>query len=397
MEIKFTKEDFNRLKKIEGINNNKKYFLRNKGYSSPSRKEEVKNLQKPVWTKMKQLKIALLEETYFNTRFDISESNPHKQSNKPLGSLTRQLIWISLVDQIEYSRMDKAARDRARLPQLQISLQPKRLVVASVWLEANHCDQVYREKFLDYLEDHKLDNKYKIEIYDKNKEQQVPLSELSKVRDKKNYGIGIIRKLDANEVIKLGEDIYSIIVKEIQILNENFFSSCFNYKVERKSKKIFRSEKSRRKSRAKFDIMESMRKGTKAKKVTYKHRKIQNYLFDYFNNKYNASGIATELENDFVDIKLEFRGTNSVILYEIKTDNSAIKCLKNGLGQLLFYGYVNREKGWKKIDLVIVGLHKMTKEAKKFVNSIKVLIGKNKFRYQVFDEKKKILLPELKS
>ena len=50
------------------------------------------------------------------------------------------------------------------------------------------------------------------------------------------------------------------------------------------------------------------------------------------------------------------------------------------------------------LSLSIVGLgNKMDKAAKDFVKEIKSYIGKDVFRYQMFDEKKKVLLPESKS
>jgi hypothetical protein len=70
---------------------------------------------------------------------------------------------------------------------------------------------------------------------------------------------------------------------------------------------------------------------------------------------------------------------------------------KEWLGQLIFYNLINKEYGWKNIELVIVGLHRTNVEAKKFVNDIKEFLGKDNFRYQVFNNSKKYLLPESKS
>jgi len=86
-----------------------------------------------------------------------------------------------------------------------------------------------------------------------------------------------------------------------------------------------------------------------------------------------------------------------MILYEIKTDKTALNCIKHGLGQLLFYDLMSRNLGWKKNELVIIGYPKLKAKEKEFVKSIKSYLGKNVFRYQRFDEKKKVLLNEKRS
>ncbi|GBD86865.1 hypothetical protein BMS3Abin03_00789 [bacterium BMS3Abin03] len=45
----------------------------------------------------------------------------------------------------------------------------------------------------------------------------------------------------------------------------------------------------------------------------------------------------------------------------------------------------------------MVGLKKMKKEAKNFIKILQEFLGENNFRNHVFDENKKVLLPESKS
>jgi len=184
---------------------------------------------------------------------------------------------------------------------------------------------------------------------------------------------------------------------ELQALIENVFIPCFNYRVGKKIKLSLNIDRIKRKARKKFEIINDVRKGSEPTIVTKKHQEIQNALLDSFTTKYENSGYVTKLEEDFVDLKIEDSANKSLTLYEIKTNDKAINCIKSGLGQLLFYNLMNRKNDWKEIKLVIIGLHKMSIEAKEFVQSIKEYLGEDVFRYQRFDEDKKVLLDENKS
>jgi hypothetical protein len=403
MELKFFNDDFNRLKRIGEIND--KLFTPAKGYSSSLYKNEVKTLQKTVLQKMKKLKNLLSEEPYFYKRFDIDISRTNKQSNQYSQGYIRKSAWISLADRRELIKLKELKYKHMLIPQMQVSLQPDKLLVASIWLEGKACKQIYRDKFFNYLDKEGTGKRYKTVIIEKVSHAKVFEGNYNKLtakekklyREKSNYSLGIQRELTKNEVINADENICSLIIEELQILNEKIFSPCFNYRINGQLNDGLSKSKSHRKSRSKYEILSAFRKGNENREVIYKHRQIQNDLFDYFINRYKNSGIVTKLEEDFADIKVESPDKKLLILYEIKTDKSAIKCIKNGLGQLIFYNLINKEYGWKNIELVIVGLHRMNVEAKKFVNNIKEFLGKDNFRYQVFNNSKKYLLPESKS
>jgi hypothetical protein len=101
MQIRFNKNDFNRLKKVAIINKN---FSHIKGYKNKITKQKVNQFQKPVWEKMKQMKNAISEEIYFHKHFDITESRRNKQSTVTTKGPIRQYIWTSLVPWYELAK-----------------------------------------------------------------------------------------------------------------------------------------------------------------------------------------------------------------------------------------------------------------------------------------------------
>lgn len=403
MSLSFTLKDFETLKKIEKLNN--KYFDKEKGYSPKSKREEAKQLLLKNKSKIKKLKDYLSNEPYFYNRFDIKISLPNKQTNQYKPGQIRKLIWISLVPFGLLSRVKGKTHVHQHLPQIQISFQPNKFVISSIWLHGRYCVQEYRDQFLNYIVSNTINKKYLIEIFDEEEGKSYPPRQLNQIsnaqiekyRENKKYSIGLVYALEPMTTINLGNKISKIIISESQRLIEEIFKPCFNYDIRKLKPNTRNSEKLKRKARGKFEIINSMRKGTEPIKVSKPHQEIQNALFDFFIKKLGVKEEEISLEKDFVDIQIEDEKTNSVTLYEIKTDKTALKCIKNGLGQLLFYTFQNKAKKWNKIKLVIIGCHKMTYEAKEFVKNIKEYLGKDAFCYQKFDEKKKILLTETNS
>lgn len=403
MKISFNKEDFEKLQKVDEING--KYFDSTKGYSIEEKRNEAINLQNPARNKMKILKNALLNEAYFHNRFDIKISMPNKQTNQFLFGQIRRLVWLSLVPWAELLKIKGKSYGHQRLPQIQVSLHHDKFIIASIWLEGNGCEQKYRDIFFDFIETNEISSRYTIKIHKKDApkaafentyEKLIP-KDFFTYRQDKSYSLGIEKILTIQETAELSEEIYSYINNELQAIIENVFIPCFNYRVGKKIKLSLNIDRIKRKARKKFEIINAVRKGSEPTIVTKKHQEIQNALLDSFTTKYENSGYVTKLEEDFVDLKIEDSANKSLTLYEIKTNDKAINCIKSGLGQLLFYNLMNRKNDWKEIKLVIVGLHKMSVEAKEFVQSIKEYLGEDVFSYQRFDEDKKVLLDEKKS
>lgn len=403
MAISITRADFDKLENIQAINN--RYFKKDKNYFPKRKRDEAKKLQRPIKKKLNELKNLLLDEAYFYNRFEITVSRIIKQTNQHLFGSVRNLVWISLVPLTELSKSKHNTYNHQRLPQLQISFKQDEFVVASIWLEGDGCEQQYRERFFEYIAQNKIDNRYKIKFHKKREKKAEFFDVHSKLKSvdvnhfikNRSYSLGIEKSLSIRETVNLGNQIYTTIIDEIQSINEDIFVPCFKFQISHTTLNKVQSDKIKRKEKQKFDIKNSLRKGTAPTTVTKKHEEIQIILRDEFLKQYEGTGIKPKLEADFVDIKIEDRLKNSLILYEIKTDKSALNCLKSGLGQLLFYALQNKNENWRRIELVIIGLNKMTSEAKKFVKSIKAYLGEGNFRYQRFDETKKTLLSERQS
>ncbi|MDR3668597.1 MAG: hypothetical protein P4L35_17285 [Ignavibacteriaceae bacterium] len=405
MNFVISKEDFTNLKKIESINKDKKLFSKQKGYSDLNIKKEVKRLQKPIWDKMKELKISLSSESYFTDRFDIIVSRPNRQSTGTVKGPTRRLVWVSLASLSELSKKGDKKLNHTQIPQLQISFQPDKLIVASIWLEGNYCKQVYREKLLTFLKSNGLNKRYKLQIFNKDNDKKVfennfnnlSLPDYERYLAGRNYSIGITLIYKAEELSGVEKKLYSLITSELQYLNENIFIPCFHFRTLASSKSQKVKSKNNRKERGKFDIKDFIRKAIDPTVVTKKHKAIQNTLYALFGESIKGTKNIVRMEKDYVDIMIERPGDKTLILYEIKTDKTALNCIKHGIGQLLFYELVNKNSEWEKIELVIVGLPKLTTNEKEFVKSIKEYLGNTVFRYQRFDEEKEVLLDERKS
>jgi len=403
MSLNFTLKDFETLKKIETLNN--KYFDKNIGYNPKYKREEAKQLLLTNKKKIKQLRDYLYNEPYLYNRFDIRISMPNKQTNQYKPGQIRKLIWISLVPFGLLNRVKGKTHTHQHLPQIQISFQPNKFVISSIWLHGRYCIQEYRDQFLNYIVSNPINRKYLIEVYDELEDrsypprhiQQISKTELKSYRENNKYSIGLVHSIEPKTTVKLNYRLTKIVISELQWFIKEVFSPCFNYDVRKLKIDLPDTEKLKRKARGKFDIINSMRKGTEPTKVSKIHREIQNSLCDIFVNQFGIKEENISLEKGFVDIQIENEKTNSVILYEIKTDKTALKCIKSGLGQLLFYSFQNKKENWNNIKLVIIGRHKMTSEAKEFVKSIKEYLGKDSFCYQKFDENKKILLEERNS
>jgi hypothetical protein len=111
-----------------------------------------------------------------------------------------------------------------------------------------------------------------------------------------------------------------------------------------------------RKGQKTVNIGDFFRKKIDSTKVTQKHKNIQAILLRNLEDIYNKPGESVELEKDFIDIIVE--GRDFIELYEIKTNDKAIYCIRDAIGQLLLYASRTklRNKENKKIKLIVVGL-----------------------------------------
>jgi hypothetical protein len=94
---------------------------------------------------------------------------------------------------------------------------------------------------------------------------------------------------------------------------------------------------------------ERTRAAQSSSKFDPRHIKLQNKLYDSLVQQYGHDAVF--YEQNFIDLKVKNRGLTT--FYEIKIENTAKKCLRHGIGQLLEYThYPNEAKAEK---LIIVG------------------------------------------
>jgi hypothetical protein len=82
--------------------------------------------------------------------------------------------------------------------------------------------------------------------------------------------------------------------------------------------------------------------------VEQKHNKIQKALEKKLIEEYGEENV--KLEENYVDVKLT--QPDYIALYEVKSSSYASECVREALGQILFYSYHDQDKRPKKIYVV---------------------------------------------
>ncbi|MCH2057561.1 MAG: hypothetical protein MK214_13330 [Thalassotalea sp.] len=104
----------------------------------------------------------------------------------------------------------------------------------------------------------------------------------------------------------------------------------------------------------------------KFKKAGYtaeqKHSEMQNKLVDYLRNKYRSARI--EMEENNIDVVMETG--KEFTLFEVKSSQSPVYCIREALGQVLSYAYKCNTRKTKRI--VVVGVSKPTEQERNFIS-----------------------------
>lgn len=93
------------------------------------------------------------------------------------------------------------------------------------------------------------------------------------------------------------------------------------------------------------------RKGSPAINCTPEHARMQIKLYESLKQEY--PGATVECEPDFVDICVQT--PSKTILFEIKSDLSPLRAIRNALGQILEYGFHPTRSYSTPVELIIVG------------------------------------------
>ena len=100
--------------------------------------------------------------------------------------------------------------------------------------------------------------------------------------------------------------------------------------------------------------------------VKQRHNELQNKLFHYLKSIRGYDKVT--MEENYIDVKVEEK--TQTILYEVKI-GKPISCIRQGLGQVLSYGWLHSKEKNKAIKLVVVGPDAPTEEEKEFIGFIK--------------------------
>lgn len=152
-------------------------------------------------------------------------------------------------------------------------------------------------------------------------------------------------------------------IQEVMIANKPSDKNIYDYMIELSNRFIKGGEKGleerksgNEKRNTKVTRQASTRRNTQSHKrtinrsyiVEQKHNKIQEALKRKLVKEYGKENVL--LEENYVDVKLI--QPNYIGLYEVKSSSYASECVREALGQILFYSYHDQDKRTKKIYVV---------------------------------------------
>lgn len=181
-----------------------------------------------------------------------------------------------------------------------------------------------------------------------------------------HFGLKTTRKTKISEIHNL-----MISHKPISLSVYEFMRQLYDEFGEDEDKEVFDGVKTRgarrirRRETTKKNIKFQIRKSVHFSFVEQKHNKIQEALKEKLMKEYGENNVS--LEKDFIDIKVV--QPKFIALYEVKSSSYASECIKEGLGQILFYSFNDTDKRKKKH--FVVGQYPPTESDKKFIEFLK--------------------------
>ena len=115
------------------------------------------------------------------------------------------------------------------------------------------------------------------------------------------------------------------------------------------------------------------------------HGAIQDYLCNDESNKKIYETIETEKQfiglSYKIDILAKLKDEDKYDVFEVKSADTAEICIKEALGQLLFYKYLLEKGDYKINQLIIAGPSKITCIEEEYLNSLNNLIPELRYKY----------------
>lgn len=148
-------------------------------------------------------------------------------------------------------------------------------------------------------------------------------------------------------------------------LSNRFIKGDQKDSEERKSQNEKRNAKVTRQASIGRNIQPHRRTINRSYIVEQKHNKIQEALKSKLVKEYGKENVV--LEENYVDVKLI--QPNYIGLYEVKSSSYASECIREALGQILFYSYHDQDKRTKKI--YVVGQYPANEQDNGYIEYIK--------------------------
>lgn len=115
------------------------------------------------------------------------------------------------------------------------------------------------------------------------------------------------------------------------------------------------------------------------------HGAIQDYLCNDESNKKIYETIETEKQfiglSYKIDILAKLKDEDKYDVFEVKSADTAEICIKEALGQFLFYKYLLEKGDYKINQLIIAGPPKITCIEEEYLNSLNNLIPELRYKY----------------
>ena len=122
-----------------------------------------------------------------------------------------------------------------------------------------------------------------------------------------------------------------------------------------------------------------------SKELNTIHGAIQDYLCNDESNKKIYETIETEKQfiglSYKIDILAKLKDEDRYDVFEVKSADTAEICIKEALGQLLFYKYLLEKGDYKINQLIIAGPSKITCIEEEYLNSLNSLIPELRYKY----------------
>ncbi len=123
--------------------------------------------------------------------------------------------------------------------------------------------------------------------------------------------------------------------------------------------------RAKRKAATDLNTNTQIRSVSRSYVVEQKHKKLQLLLREKLANEFGAENI--QLEEDFVDLKLI--QPEYITLYEVKSSSYALACIREAIGQLLYYSIRDEDPRPKR--LVVIGQYPPNPSEEEFIIKLK--------------------------